>query len=90
MKIAEPAAERYGRFYDLIRALEDHLEHDPASEFAAQLGVREGREDYWMIETDGRLFDLEGDLPSVVLIYYFDDETVTVWNLRVVAPDGDS
>lgn len=84
-RIAEPWADAYPRFYDLVRALEDHLEHEPDSEFAEVVGEEDGRE-YWMIETDGRLFDLEGDLPSVVLIYYFDDATVTVWNLRVEAP----
>ena len=74
------AAEKYERLYDVIRMLEWLLERQPDNNFASQLD-----ETFWIIESKD--FPLSGPgIPKVTLPYYFDDETVTFWDIRIEPP----
>ena len=74
------AAEKYERFYEVVRNFEWLLERQPDNNFAERLD-----EKFWLIKSDG--LPLEGaGIPGTWLIYYFDDTTVTFWSIRIDPP----
>lgn len=76
-----PYFDAYPRFYDLYRAVEDHLVDSP-SDIAME--VEEG---YWLFEAGGHFFDMAGDLPVLSLLYTFDEEHVDILLAKARPPD---
>lgn len=77
------AAERWERLYEVIKNLEWLLERQPDNAFAEQLD-----EEFWLIKSESLFFERRAGIPGVLLIYRFDDEVVTFWNVRVTPPGG--
>lgn len=75
------ALDAYPRFYDAVKALEWLLERQPDNQFAERLD-----DTYWVISSEGFPFASGQGLPEVTLLYYFDDRTVTFWDIRITPP----
>ena len=71
------AAQHHERLYDVVRMFEWLLERQPDNNFAEPLD-----DTFWWIKSEDLPLHGPG-VPSIVLIYYFDDDTVTFWGARV-------
>lgn len=74
------ALDRFERLDEVILFLEWLLRKDPANEFARQ--IDDGP--MWIIGTEG--YPMLHGAPRVTLQYYFDDTSVTFWNIRIEPP----
>jgi hypothetical protein len=76
--------DQHPRLYEAIKALEWLLERNPEAGTALPLPYQ----DYWFIKTD----DLSStqNLPSIRLIYRFDDQTVYFWGIHIDKLSGPS
>lgn len=70
--------DEYPRLYELMKFFEWLLERQPNNAFAEQL--EPPIDDFWLIKSDDVPLV---QVPSVRLIYCFDDETVTFWGIHI-------
>ncbi|GMQ81560.1 MAG: hypothetical protein BMS9Abin05_0992 [Rhodothermia bacterium] len=70
--------DRYPGLYDAIRSLEWLLEHDPANSQADRI-----RDKYWLIKSNRASGIGDAGLPEILLIYHFDEKSVTFWDMRI-------
>lgn len=74
----ERKLEEHDRLYELVRFFEWLLERTPDNDYAQQLPAP--NDDVWLIRTEDT--PLTG-VPTVRLLYTFDEETVTFVGLRI-------
>lgn len=73
--------DAYPRLYEVIKNFEWLLERQPDNHFAQRIDAV-----FWLIKSDSLFIPRRSTVPEVTLIYYFDENTVTFWDIRIEPP----